>query len=221
MKCNGWKGKKEREMSRRNKTPRATKIVTAKVTMVEQRNVHSLLANDTRSNNFLARDTPTKDTKSLAAIKSARALSFNCENLVKSRQPIDNRAAKIEVDPSAFSETTRNKVISRSAINIGYFYLLYSTWKWNTWTINFSSTIMRVFTHWNYLHRQIMSIEAIPETVKIRQSICPVYLDIYGANCLANSEHRFNSEPLFSRLARLATKSKSQHSVQINKLGIR
>lgn len=92
-------------MSRRNKTPRATKIVTAKVTMVEQRNVHSLLANDTRSNNFLARDTPTKDTKSLAAIKSARALSFNCENLVKSRQPIDNRAAKIEVDPSAFSET--------------------------------------------------------------------------------------------------------------------
>lgn len=110
-------------MSRRNKTPRATKIVTAKVTMVEQRNVHSLLANDTRSNNFLARDTPTKDTKSLAAIKSARALSFNCENLVKSRQPIDNRAAKIEVDPSAFSETTRNKVISRSAINIGYFYL--------------------------------------------------------------------------------------------------
>ena len=66
---------------------------------------HSLLANDTRSNNFLARDTPTKDTKSLAAIKSARALSFNCENLVKPRQPIDNRASKIEVDPSAFSET--------------------------------------------------------------------------------------------------------------------
>ena len=40
--------KKEKEVSRRNrKTPRVTKIVTAKV-MVEQRNVHSLLTNDTR-----------------------------------------------------------------------------------------------------------------------------------------------------------------------------
>lgn len=121
-----------------------------------------------------------------------------------------------------FPKRITNKVISRDLGDQHRLLLLtYSTWKWNTWTINFSSTITRVFTHWNHLHRQIMSIEAIPETVKIRQSICPVYLDIYGANCLANSEHRFNSEPLFSRLARLATKSKSQHSVQINKLGIR
>lgn len=80
----GKVGEKERQReteSRRNKTPR----VTAKV-MVEQRDVHSLLTNDTRANNFrLLVDTSTKDTKSLAVIKSARAISSSVLQLWKPR----------------------------------------------------------------------------------------------------------------------------------------
>lgn len=139
----------------------------------------------------------TKDTKSLAVIKSALELCLSIAKTSLKSQAIDIVLLRLK-----WITRNEDKVISQHLRNI-------STWlhipRKCTWTILFDnypslrSRTTRIFS-------ARMSIESIQRPWKY-DNLFATYIPIYGANCLANSEHRFNRVSPSSRVPRLEAKA--------------